>query len=423
MHHRHAGALAPGSVAGPLSHLVEQLWAPALDTGQVRMVLGTPPQDGWASAETYLVAPTLDRATMLLPAGPRAATRGALLNYRGLRRRLPNAQRTVLGGASALGVRLPFPRLTLQLADGAGENRALLPLGMLSAHLGAEPLFASIGIRTGANRKATLQLVDGAGRPAGFAKFAWNPSSSAGIRRETAALAGAAQHGAARSPGLLASGDFHGHPFLVSSPLPLTTRGVRDDVPPPTPAELAALTPVTRWGRAGHTEQLGALRERLAALPGGPGTDAVRERACGLLAEVAERETVHPVTRRWHGDLTPWNSARDDDGVLWCWDWESSEPDALAGMDALHWYVTVRTERGEALDGTLLRSAYHQAGSHLVAVGTPRRGWSEVLAVYAATLAERACELAATGGWEEGWVLPHQLLDLLDTSARAMEES
>ena len=402
--------------AGPLGHVVEQLWAPALATGSARVQIGERHQDaGWRDVERYLVLPSLDRATMLLPRQPRQATAGALMNYRGLRRLLPNAQRTLLGTLAGAGAPLPFPRLSVQVRrDAPAAVAPELPLAMLARQLALPEVFASIGVRTGANRKATLQLVDAEGAPRGFAKMAWGPASDQGVRLEAAALGDPVTSGPARTPRLLAQGSYYEHPYIVTAPLPLGCRGVRADIPAPTPQELFALCPIVRTDRCAGTGQLQDLRARVAAAPRDTDSGPVLDAAADLVAVVEEAEAEVPVTSRWHGDLTPWNSARDEDGILWCWDWESSEADAVAGMDALHWHVTVATEGGRPLGATTLTDAHQRAQSHLVAAGIPRSAHGLVTALYAATLAERACTWAVGGGgWERGWVLPHQLVDLL----------
>ncbi len=414
------------AITGPLSHLVEQLWAPALATGRARLRVGDEAvrEDGdatrWTTAEEYLVVPSVGRASMLLPSAPRRATAGALMNYRGLRRRVPNLQRTLLGSTARAGAPLPFPRLSVQVDARAGDDRPELPLALLSGRLGVQ-VFASIGVRTGANRKATLQLVDATGTPRGFAKMAWGPSSSDGVRREAHALCTPLLEGPVRSPEVLATGEFHGFPYLVTSPLPLGCRGVRADVPAPTPQEVFALCPVVRHDRISSTGQLRALRARVAGAHRDGDSAPVLDAAAALLDLVDASDVELPVTRRWHGDLTPWNCARDTDGTLWCWDWESSEPDAVAGLDALHWHATVSTEGGRRLDGSVLEDAHRDAQSLLVAAGIARPDRALVTALYAATLAERACEWSRDGGWEAGWVLPGQLVDLLTTARRLVE--
>ncbi len=100
--------------------------------------------------------------------------------------------------------------------------------------------------------------------------------------------------------------------------------------------------------------------------------------------------------------------------MLWCWDWESSEPDATAGLDALHWMWSIRREQGAELGGALLRASSEAAAGHLRGLGTPRESWPAVAALYALTVVERAATLAVgAGGWETLWIQPAQLRDLL----------
>lgn len=407
---------------GPLGHLVEQLWAPALATGRVRLDLHEHPGPGWREVESYVVVPSVRRATLLLPHHPRAATVGALTNYRGLRRRLPNAQRGVLGAAARAGLPLPFPRLTISTPtadDGAG---APLFLSQLADQLGHEALFASIGVRSGANRKATLQLVDGTGAPRGFAKLGWNTATSTGVRREQEALAAARSSGGACAPRLLACGELAGRPYVVTEPLPLASRGVRADVPPPSPQELFELCPLVRRSRIAETAQFRAVRDRVSSTSYDAACGSTLELARDLLDSIGRDHVEVPVAARWHGDLTPWNCARDGVGRLWVWDWECSEADAAAGLDALHWHVTTRTEGGRALGGAVLREAHAAARGVLLAAGVPRSAHARVTALYAVTLAERACDWATAAGWEHEFAMPHQLVDLV-TSARLLVES
>jgi hypothetical protein len=187
-------------------------------------------------------------------------------------------------------------------------------------------------------------------------------------------------------------------------------------VPAPSPQELFDLCPLVRRSSISGTRQFQAVRDRISGSSYDADSRPVLDRAGELLDAVARSDAEVPVTRRWHGDFTPWNCARDHDGTLWSWDWECSEPDAVAGLDALHWQVTTRTEDGQPLDGPVLRESSEAAKGVLVAAGVPRAMQSRVTALYAATLAERACAWASTGGWEREFVLPHRLVDVLATA-------
>jgi hypothetical protein len=172
------------------------------------------------------------------------------------------------------------------------------------------------------------------------------------------------------------------------------------------------LCPVHRQATLAATSHVAALRERLARYD----HPLVREpagRALQLLDGLTHVADEVPVSTRWHGDFTPWNCARTAGGTLWVWDWESSEPDAAAGLDALHWSYSIRRRRVDDLADIMLRDCLEDARHHLVAAGVPRRAWASVAAVYVVTMIERACGLAAeNGGWERVWIQPDELVAL-----------
>lgn len=411
--------LVDGGGTGPLDLLVQQLWLPAVRTGDARVVVNPKREAGWVDAESYWVLPSARRPRLLVPAGPRAATAGALANYRGLRTPAPRAARTLGASVSRAGLRVARDRLVVQMRPGAAAAEGLLPLGMLARALGRPRVYAALGVRTGANRKATLQLVDDRGGPVGYAKLAWSPATRRLVETETAALRHPApDDSASRMPALLASGQIGDRPYLLTQPLPLSVRSPRRDAAPaPAPRELAALGAPDRRDTVTRTGQFRALRERLTTLSPG------RELG-GLMHTLADRLATAPgevpVTARWHGDLVPWNTARDADDLLWCWDWESSERDAVAGMDALHWTVSQRRARA-AFGPHTLPEALEHCRVQLWAAGLPRRDWPLVAGVYALTTAERTAALAADSGWASVWIDRDRLARLLGSAIAMLD--
>lgn len=403
---------------GAVSHLVEQLWAPLLDGGDIRIGIGAP-DAGWRDLERYLALPSIGSASMLLPAASRSVLAGSLLNFRALRARGPRAQREVLGRAARAGLPLPFPSVRLQTRLPEHE-RPMLPTEQITAALGVPRVHASIGIRTVANRKATLQLVDDAGAPLGFAKFAWERTSAASVDREAAALAELGGGTALlRTPRLLADGSWHGQPWLVSEPLPIHSRRPDPDVLP-TAQELFALCPVVRFDRLDNSGQLQALRARIAGWRAADIETELLAAVDRLLDDVAPLEA--PIAARWHGDLTAWNCGRDEHDQLWCWDWESTEPDAVAGLDALHWTATGRTLRGERYGAPLLAAALDRAAPVLTAAGHSRASRIVVPAVYAAALVERAVALTLGNGcWDDGWLRRDEATALVAAAQRLVD--
>ncbi len=398
----------PTALPGPLALLVEQLWQPAVTAGRARVVLDPDRGTAWRTVERYRVLPGPARARLLLPAGSRALAVRALTNYRGLRPARVNVGRALTGVALAAGVPLARHTLAVQRRVDVG---APLPLELLATRLGLPVVHASLGVRTGANRKATLQLLDDVGTPVGYAKFGWSPASSALVRTETAALRELHPGTAARAPAVLAEGTWEQLPYLVTAPLPVDSRRIAPGDPPPSPQEVAALSPVVRRARPSESGQLAGLRVRLSVT--GDAAAGVQRRAAALVHRIARTPEVLPVAARWHGDLTPWNTARDADGTLWVWDWENAEPDAVAGLDSLHWALSDRRERGERVAGATLRAALDDAHLHLAAVGLSPTGRALVAALYAAVVTERACALARDDGWGRLWISREQLEDLL----------
>jgi hypothetical protein len=410
----------------PLDLLVEQLWSPAIVEDAVRISAGRPaPLPGWVEAEGYWMFPTADRAKLLLPRGPRRVTSAAATNYRGMRRPSKNLGRTALGLVAAAGLPLsPAPLSVLVRDDDAGAAERL-PLRVLARALGRDRLYAATGVRSGANRKATLHLLSSTGEPVGYAKLGWSDTTDQFVRTEAAALREVGgRPGPMRAPALLAEVDYHGHPVIVTEPLPLEVRGARSKrTQPPTAQELFFLCPVHRHARIADTGHFTELAGRLGKLADDPVSGQVVTSAQPLVEQLRTQDGEVPVTSRWHGDMTPWNRARDGSGQLWVWDWESSEPDAVAGLDALHWAFSVRrpaSGRNETVD---LAGCVRDSARYLRAAGVHQEAWGDVAAVYALTVLERAADLARrSGGWERLWIGPKHLA-LLAAQASALSST
>ena len=412
-----------------LETLVDQLWAPG-SGGSVRVdvgpLSGTAHRAGWTVAEEYWVLPGARRPRLLVPVAGAAVQRAALTAHRGLRRPTANLARAALGALASTPAPLSRRRLVVRTRPDAPP----LPLARLTEELGRGPLHAAFGVRTGANRKATLQLLNLRGQVVGHAKLGWNPTADEYVRTETEALRAVGGRPAPmRAPGLLASFTQGGRPVAVVEPLPLDVRGVRGRQPAPSPEELYALCPVVRTGPAAGTKHLTSLGQRLRALAASrpAGADDAAEEATLLHHAVELLDRVEadlrpvPVQARWHGDLTPWNCARGADGQLWAWDWESSEEDVVAGLDALHWEFSVRRETGGLAELGLVE-CLDAARPHLDAAGVAASTRPLVAAVYLLATAERAATLARQHGfWEPVWISRPRLTELAREALRLLE--
>ncbi len=410
-----------------LETLVDQLWAPGAGTSVRVDVTSRPgaPRPGWTVAEQYWLLPGASQPRLLVPVAGAAVQRAALTAHRGLRRPATNLARAALGVVASTPAPLSRRRLVVRTRPEAPP----LPLARLAEELGRGPLHAAFGVRTGANRKATLQLLDQHGEVVGHAKLGWNATADEYVRTETEALGVVGGRPAPmRAPRLLASFMQGGRPVAVVEPLPLDVRGVRGQQPAPSPAELFALCPVVRTGEAGETAQLSAAGTRLRALAkthrdagAGAGDEGrMLHHAVALLDLVENDPRTVPIQARWHGDLTPWNCARGADGQLWAWDWESSEQDVVAGLDALHWEFSVRRETGGQADLSLV-DCLAAARPHLDAAGVAGSVRALVAAVYVLTAVERAATLARRhGAWEPVWISRTRLSELSLEAARLL---
>jgi hypothetical protein len=406
-------------VPAGLDLLTAQLWSTPVAEGWARVYVdaawsrGRAPHSGWRDVETYWAVPSARRLRLLVPAEDPRVTAASLARYRQLRRRREAAVRTGLAGLARVGLPVGTERVRLQVrAEYADQAATRLPLGVVAQGLG-RPLYASIGVRRGVNGKPTLQLLDHAARPAGFAKLGWNAHTDDYVRVETHVLTELSGGSPlVRTPPVLAAGDLAGHPWLVTGPLPGDAGALRGDGPGLSVAEMVSLSPVVRSGPVTSTGHWIRLADRLATLgPELPGP--VRGPWARLAALLHASGHLLPVGSRWHGDLTPWNCARDGAGTLWLWDWETSEPDVVAGLDAVHWAVSVQRERLGGAAGLDLAAALGEAQPTLLAAGVAPEGRALVGGVYAATVADRAVGLAARAGWERSWIGPEQVADLL----------
>lgn len=408
----------------PLDYLVEQLWAPALVTGDVRVVADPVPDPRWADVERYWALPDLAHARILIPRANAKVTARALTNYRGLRFPAANLIRAGAGSLARLGLPPSRHTVSVQARSRSAHRRSALPLAVLARELGVARVHAGIGIRTGDNRKATLALVDSQGTPLGHAKFGWDAVSDGFVATEAHALSkigGLA--GPVRAPAVLAEFDYHGHPVLVTQPLPVDVRGAMNQVAAPSPREVFFLTPVCRHSAPRDTGHFAQVAQRLAALATDPICGAVAARAGTLLGRIRNLDGAVPVTERWHGDLTPWNRARQSDGQLWVWDWENCEEDAVAGLDPLHWAFSVRRLTNSHLGPGALSDCLSETSHHLAAAGVRRPAWPVVAGIYALVVVERACALAAHHrSWDSVWIGSGALLALLRQAERLLDE-
>ena len=298
---------------------------------------------GFHPAESYLVLPKAANPRLLVPLqAPRAAAAALARNHDATSRRS-----RLVKAALGLGVRLRVAqrllpdRVEIAVADGlpASGRSAVL----LSDHL--RDIFARRDLQVAVilgpprlNRKPVLQVLSADGEVLGYVKAAWNDLTRSLVRNEAAVLGrlNDSPRNTFVAPRLLHHGPFGDLELIAASPLPNTVRPEQSQVfDPPLPV----ITEIARLGDV-HSAPLAAsdywrgvaqrLEARRTLLP--PGTpDPV-----AAVVDLIERR--HGATElrfgTWHGDFTPWNMARLDDGIF-VWDWERCGP-APVGLDLLH---------------------------------------------------------------------------------------
>lgn len=405
-----------GKGSSGLDLVVRHLWEPLIDSGQARIVVGPQEAPGWHPLHSFVAVPSSRRPRLLVTKGDPRAVRRALGSHAGLRSTAARLGRTI-GGAAATSRRSwsSSHGVTVQVRSPDASHAE--PLTRMEDLLG-QTLLAVLGVRRGANAKATLQLFDTRGSALGYAKVGWSPLTAGYVRTETALLcAGPTVGPGVRTPSVLAQGDLgQQRPFLVTRPMPQSARRLTraDHLSIRT---LTTLFPVVRHDAARDTGQYRAVRARLAVAQGSATSDEeLHEATVGLARDIEDVDVTVPVLERWHGDLVPWNCARDTDGTIWLWDWESSEADAVVGLDPLHWLLNADRRRRAGEEASGLRVAAGRSATLLQALGMSPLQGGVVAAVYALTKAERYWTLAAAhGSWERNRIGRNATLEIIAT--------
>ena len=288
--------------------------------------------DGRSAGETapagWFLLPSRRHPRMLLPAGCAAAS--VMLNRHDSSRREAWA-RAVLRGAVSSGWldRMPVRRLVVDATPAGADD--------IAEHLGrllAEPV--RIGVLLGpvrANAKPVVQVFAGSGRTLAFGKLDAGGTEHL-VEREATALTTLATAGLVEVevPSLLHHGRWHGRALTLLSALDASQSRATDDVPHLGAAAEIAAAPGLQLLPLGDV--LSRLKDRVAALPPGPGA-ARLEPVLDQLGRTAEADPL-PVGA-WHGDWSPWNMRRRAaGGPLQVWDWERFDTGVAYGLDAVH---------------------------------------------------------------------------------------
>ena len=378
-------------IGAGLRDVIEAVWRPE-ETG-VRVSLGGA-QTRKPLVESYFILPHPSRPRLLLPADGVRSARRALGAYRGLRTGKAEAwarliRASVLSSPTA-------SRLLRQLHVHAGpEAEMLLPeLAALLDHPGR--LLAMLAVRQpGPSSKATIGLLDEAGRPVAFAKLGRSDPTDRMVRNEALTL----RQVQGRLPTIFTSGvraetTWHGHPVTVMAPLPLNARRLTVE-PLRMPQPLLEVASSGDFGdrEVSESSYANRLRARLETC-----VPTHREAADALMRWC--RQLCDPPGQlrfgRSHGDWVSWNLGTHH-GRLVVWDWEQSVPDAPVGFDACHWYFQrMKADR----DFNAGVAAVDAVAPGLVRLGVRAEDTARVAELYLLDACVGALELPASSGSE-----------------------
>jgi hypothetical protein len=338
-------------------------WAPAGDL-----------PSGFELDEQFAAVPAIAGRCLLVSLRSRKGASSALTAYNALRPPRSRFLRRALGGGLRTGIAQVLLRQKFDIGVAPGYPAAQLSGVLLTEYLsdllGCGPVVMAISGGNGPYRKPVLQVFSTDGSAVGFVKIGWNDWTRKAVRREAAGLRACAS-GDRRildAPELIGHYEWRGLDLLITAPIPTRVRriAVRSALP-----DVRVLREICQLSEPFSGELRSSpwwlgLRARIATV-----ADTVIRAELDAATSRVEQAGGHTELAfgTWHGDFVPWNLAWANDR-LFAWDWESSEPDAPVGFDALHFYfqiafVAKRLPLEEATQAAL------RAGPALTSLGVP----------------------------------------------------
>jgi hypothetical protein len=345
---------------------------------------------GYERADRFALLRAAPGRAFVLSLGARRGASSALTSYNSLRSGRTRLARRVLGLGLRTGLAQPLLQDKIDIGVMRGATSAELAENLLGHHLqhlfGRGPVVVAVGSGSGPYRKPVLQVFAADGVPLAYIKVGWNDWTREAVRREAAALQACRQHQMLLGvPAFLGLSSWRGLDLLVTGPLPgdirrLSTRSGLPDVR--VLREISEIAP-------GFTGELAAS----------PWWLSVHSRIQGV-ADLAARSALEQAAERiegahghmplkfgaWHGDLAPWNLARNG-SRLYAWDWESSAPCAPLGFDVVHFHYSVAfiAQRRPLAEAAAVAAG--SAGAVLDALGVPERAHRLVALLHMVELA------------------------------------
>lgn len=355
----------------------------------------------------YVLLPSAQRPTVMVPLRPRRAAAAVLRNYKSSATPAQQVRLLSMSYAARMGVTDLLPGRVWIDSDRCGPSGTLELY--LSEVLGREIVVSVyVGPPGRANLKPVLQLLTGRGETFGFAKIGVTPLTVDLVAAEATALdrLGAAGMSRVGVPQMLHHGQWRGLEVLVQEALPRVGRGAVNAAA--LSAAMVELAEVggTRTGVARASSYWVELGRRLAGLP-------QTELSAELVAVWERLGTAGDTSLTygsWHGDWTPWNMSMSGDRAL-VWDWERFSADVPVGFDALHFAVQSAIVRGgvgaaDAVAGLLAGSAGLLAPFGVTAAQAPLVAALYLVEIGTRYLADGQAAAGAALGDLEQWLLP-----------------
>jgi hypothetical protein len=346
---------------------------------------------GFERADQFAVLPAQEGRSFMVSLATRPGASSALTSYNSLRSGRTRLARRVLGLGLRTGLAQPLLRNKIDIGVMGSATSADLAEDLIGDHLqhlfGRGPVVAAISGGSGPYRKPVLQVFAADGVPLGYIKVGWNDWTREAVSREATALQACAKQPMRLGvPEFLGLSRWRGLELLITSPLPRNIRrlGSGSELPDVSVlAEISELAP-------GFTGELAAspwwhsVRSRIQAGVADPAAQSALELAADRIERAHGRVPLK--FGAWHGDLVPWNLARNG-SRLYAWDWESSTPCAPLGFDAVHFHYSVAfiAQRRSLAEAAAIAAG--SAGAVLDALGVPERAHRLVALLHMVELA------------------------------------
>jgi hypothetical protein len=348
----------------------------------LRSVLGG---TGTGPDEVYLSRPSAAEPHLLIPLASPVVAKAALHRYHDNR----TIKERLIGVAAQTVARLGF------LERGPGDRVELEPFAMIQqlARVLSEPnLVCAITIGPPRrNRKPVVQLLRPNGETVGFAKVGWSPFTQELISNEgywLKQVRGKMPKGFVapdvlfQGPVLSSGGAATDSTVVVTGPLETSPFSRRRE-----PLELGQIAELARC--------LGSQDEKVSDLPQVQAALESVDQLVSVKALLARHGDVVIETGIWHGDLTPWNTATNLDGLS-VWDWEFAGGHRPIGFDAMH--IRFETIRRAAVSNEVaaVRAIVAETPDLISGLGQPAEA---MIDLYLLELLSREVRLAGEG-WE-----------------------